>query len=229
MTATFPELKREKSSSLAATVYNAIKEAILSLQVKPKDYLYINEIANYYEISNTPVREAFIKLESDGWIKLDGRRGAQVVILSSKEYLELVKIAASLMGSIARQAAVSLNDENRKKLETHYRITLGYLKNNQIPQKMSPEELRTQFNELIFSCTDNDAMIRLIKVIFEKEYHVRTVLWDIVDGPLHDSLEQHCGIINAILSHNADKAYQLMFEHETLFDMQTAIKLETRY
>ena len=228
-TMTLPGLKKEKKSSLATIVYDALKEAILSLQIKPKDYLYINEIAAYYKISNTPIREAFIRLEEDGWLKLEGRRGAQVVVLSSKKYLETVKIAASLMGAIARKAAISLDDENRNKLETHIRTTLDFLKNNSIPENLSPEELRFQFNELIFSCIDNDEMIMIVKKLFEKEYRVRKILWDVVDGPLHDSLEQHCGIIKAILDHNADQAYQLMFEHETLFDLQTAIKLENRY
>ena len=61
--------------SLTERVYASLKEAILSLKVRPRDYLIIGEVAKHYNISRTPVREALILLEQEGWVEHEGRRG----------------------------------------------------------------------------------------------------------------------------------------------------------
>ncbi|HEX2986917.1 MAG TPA: GntR family transcriptional regulator, partial [Chloroflexota bacterium] len=58
--------------------YDAIKEAILSNQFPPGESLAEQMLADLYQVSRTPVREALQRLAKDGLVEMIPRRGAFV-------------------------------------------------------------------------------------------------------------------------------------------------------
>ena len=64
-----PALIANDAYSLTEQVFHTLKQGILSLQIKPREYLIIGDIAESYGLSRTPVREALIMLEREGWVK----------------------------------------------------------------------------------------------------------------------------------------------------------------
>ena len=59
-----------KDSSVQSAVYNALRKNIMSLQLKPGTVMSTQEVAKTLNVSRTPVREAFIRLQRDGLIKM---------------------------------------------------------------------------------------------------------------------------------------------------------------
>ncbi len=57
---------QDKQTSVQTAVYNALKNNIMSLQLKPGSTMSTQEIATKLSVSRTPVREAFIRLQRDG-------------------------------------------------------------------------------------------------------------------------------------------------------------------
>jgi DNA-binding GntR family transcriptional regulator len=55
--------------------YDYVKRQILEVGVKPGAYITDTAIANELDISRTPVREAFRRLEYDGFPDYEARRG----------------------------------------------------------------------------------------------------------------------------------------------------------
>lgn len=58
--------RRVKRDSASAQIHDALRERIISLELAPGQYLSRSEIAAYYGVSQTPVRDAMIKLEEEG-------------------------------------------------------------------------------------------------------------------------------------------------------------------
>ena len=106
-----PPLPKNESFTLTERVFQALKQGILSLAIKPREYLIIGNVAKAYGISRTPVREALIMLEREGWVENDGRRGARVTAPSATAILELVEIQGVLEGYITRRATEILSDD----------------------------------------------------------------------------------------------------------------------
>ena len=57
-----PPLPVNEEYSLTEKVFEALKKGILSLELKPREYLVIGDVAKEYDLSRTPVREAIIML-----------------------------------------------------------------------------------------------------------------------------------------------------------------------
>ena len=72
-----------------AAVYESLLRMIGELELPPGRRLVEEELANFFDVSKTPVREALLLLEADGVVKLERYRGATVTWLSLEEYQEL--------------------------------------------------------------------------------------------------------------------------------------------
>lgn len=67
-----------KMYSSAERAYLEVKERILSGGLSGGELISEGEVAGELGMSRTPVREAFLRLETEGWMKLYPKRGALV-------------------------------------------------------------------------------------------------------------------------------------------------------
>lgn len=74
-----------KLHSAAEQVYREVKERILSAALPGGELISEGEIAAEMGTSRTPVREAFLRLEAEGWMRLYPKRGALVVPVADGE------------------------------------------------------------------------------------------------------------------------------------------------
>lgn len=71
--------------SAAETVYREVKELILSGELAGGELISEGEIAQRTGRSRTPVREAFLRLEAEGWMRLYPKKGALIVPVAEGE------------------------------------------------------------------------------------------------------------------------------------------------
>jgi DNA-binding GntR family transcriptional regulator len=101
-----PSSRRTK----AEAVYDALQQAILSGRLQPGEHLRQEEVAAEWGVSQTPVREAFRRLESEGLVEHQPNRGVVVrgipwapppppMELIARRWAELVHDPDSIPGS----------------------------------------------------------------------------------------------------------------------------------
>src|SRR5215211_3673501 len=64
---------------LTARVEDALREAILTGELRPGTRLSVPQVATLLGVSRTPAREALFALERDGLVDISPRRGAVVL------------------------------------------------------------------------------------------------------------------------------------------------------
>lgn len=74
-----------KLYSAAELAYREVKELILSGALPGGELISEGEIAARMGSSRTPVREAFLRLEAEGWMRLYPKRGALIVPVADGE------------------------------------------------------------------------------------------------------------------------------------------------
>ena len=88
-------------------VYEAIKQAIVSEAYTSGDYLREEQLARSLGVSRTPVREAFRRLGSEGWLEVKPNFGVRVKTWSIRDVEEIfearILIEAYLVGRAASQ------------------------------------------------------------------------------------------------------------------------------
>ncbi len=88
-------------------VYDALRARILAMEMLPGAIIDENALAAEFGLSRTPVREALLRLASDGLVALEPNRGASVRALDLQEVPELVAAMEVCMRVTSRWAASS--------------------------------------------------------------------------------------------------------------------------
>ncbi|QNG17343.1 GntR family transcriptional regulator [Rhodococcus triatomae] len=107
--------------SAAEQVYQDVKELILSGGLPGGELISEGEVANRTGCSRTPVREAFLRLEAEGWMRLYPKRGALIVpvadgeaehIVDARQLLETHSVRYLAEHAAERAAVVHALDDN---------------------------------------------------------------------------------------------------------------------
>lgn len=97
-------------------LYSRLKDDILRLRLDPGARLVVDELAQRYGTSATPVRQALHILQVDGLVEIAHNRGARVSPLSAAE-LELIQsIRTGLEGRLARLGTPKMTDDDVREL-----------------------------------------------------------------------------------------------------------------
>lgn len=87
---------------LADEVYDQLVKAIMDRDIGPDDRLVQEKLAAELDISRTPVREALLRLEKEGVLRLGNSGGFRLAEISEDETLELYQARAAIEGQAAR-------------------------------------------------------------------------------------------------------------------------------
>jgi len=91
---------------LADGTYEAIKAMILDHEISPGEHVGIDELSRDLAVSQTPIREALARLESDGLVSKIPLRGYQATdLLSVQQFDELFQFRALIEPWAASEAA----------------------------------------------------------------------------------------------------------------------------
>ena len=82
--------------TLGQSIYNCLKKAIIENKIKPNQKINENEIADSFKVSRTPVREALVKLEAEGFTKITSHRDVVVQEVSYGDLAELFQVIGIL-------------------------------------------------------------------------------------------------------------------------------------
>lgn len=92
----------EQPLSLGEQIANGIADDILHERLKPGEAIPEQQLAQSYQVSRGPIRDALRILEKEGVVRILPRRGARVTQLSIDEVDEVFVIRATLFGLAAR-------------------------------------------------------------------------------------------------------------------------------
>ncbi len=86
-------------------VHSSLRHMILYNEIKPGDWLRQKEVSDQFQVSRTPVREAFRTLSQEGLVELVPNHGARISALSIEEFEEIYALRMGIEGLAARLTA----------------------------------------------------------------------------------------------------------------------------
>lgn len=108
-------------------IYRSLRHAVLYNQILPGSWLRQKDISAQFNVSRTPVREAFRTLDQEGLVELVPNYGARVTDLTVEEFEEIYALRMGIEGLAARITAEKLQPEQlpplRQLLENLAQIT----------------------------------------------------------------------------------------------------------
>ena len=98
---------------LREIVYEELKRQILVGEIAPGTRMMEVELAEDMGVSRTPVREAIRKLEKEGLVTIEPRRGAYASDISIKDMVDVLEVRQMLEGMAASMAAQKVTEEEK--------------------------------------------------------------------------------------------------------------------
>jgi DNA-binding GntR family transcriptional regulator len=203
--------------------YDYVKRQILEVGVKPGAYITDTAIANELDISRTPVREAFRRLEREGFLDYEARRGWRVYALSMKDINEIFDIKVEVEGMMARKAAVCQDEKLRSELKATIQRMRQAADGKDIPAWLENDPI---LHRLIFSMAGNQRASALIENLNDQYHRVRIGFVARTER-IQRSIGEHEAFVGAILEGDGDAAERLMREHQNRLRHELVQLLET--
>ena len=187
---------------LREMVYEELKMQILTGAIIPGTRMMEVELAEEMGVSRTPIREAIRKLEKEGLVVIEPRRGAYASQISTQDMVEILEVRENMEGLAAFFAASLMQPEEMaelKEIETKY---------NEAEIKGSMEDMikyDTRFHRIIVESCNNKILVQMIEQLQELVLRFRYIYYD--NFRRADNMpEEHRIIIEAIESGNAEAA-----------------------
>ena len=135
-------------------IYQLLKERIMWLDLVPESVLNISELADEFGVSRTPIKEAMLLLQADGWIL---RHGSHFLVtpLSLVRIREINEIRSVLEVQANIWAMYRITDEELKSLKT---LEKEILQVNESPSKRKVVEVDLKFHRRLFEATKNNQL-----------------------------------------------------------------------
>jgi DNA-binding GntR family transcriptional regulator len=189
---TFAVERRDLSSMTAQEkAYEYVKAKIIDRSFKEGDFLTEGEIAKLLGVSRTPIREAFLRLETENFLKLFPKKGALVPPVSTREIKDVmearivielfsVEKLAGKCSQIASQLRSLLEEQARLEQDDNIRDFI---------------ELDRQFHHLMVSNCGNNIFVNLYGTLRERQ--IRMGIQAVTYGPerVKQVLEEHEAIV----------------------------------
>ncbi len=103
--------------TITETIFQFIKKSIINGEFQPNQRLHEKKIAELFNVSTTPTREAFQRLSAEKYLILNARKEVIVAGLSQKGINELYEVIRVLDAFSAKKALVNLTDKDIRDLK----------------------------------------------------------------------------------------------------------------
>ena len=202
-------LKIEQYQPLREVVFENIRTAIQSGELRPGERLMEVQLAESLGVSRTPVREAIRKLEKAGLVIISPRRGVYVAEISLEDTENILEIRGCLEGKAAELAATRISREEQGALAACLKSFIFYMDNNQMKEALKKD---VQFHCIIRQASRNQQLIQILEDLSEQVNRFRMVyLKNAAEAP---SLpEEHTKILNALDKRDPDETRRMMIAH----------------
>jgi DNA-binding GntR family transcriptional regulator len=194
-----------KPRNLTTLAYEGIKRYILEGKLDENSRLTEEFLAQQFEISKSPIREALNSLQTEGLIRIEPRRGAYLRRYSAKEVKDLYDLRETL--EVYAVDIADLNDGLFKQLSQSVKDTRKHLK---AKNKIKHIEEDVNFHGVIARAAGNAELCRVLENVQHQIWLCRCKTYDLSSSSAPKS---HQNILDALKSKNRKQAKAAMREH----------------
>ena len=199
-------IKLDDKRTLSEKVYDRLKELIMDGELERGTKITETSIAKMFDVSPTPVREAFRRLASDGLIEVASWKGVIVKGIEQKDLLEIYECREALEGMVGKLAVRNITEEDIEILEG----ILERCNDAETPEILI--ELNTEFHNELLRIARNERLSKLLNelmvvILYDRDisgrYSVRR----------KEIVAEHLDILKYLKKKDEKKVSELMSKH----------------
>ncbi|MFL9925306.1 GntR family transcriptional regulator [Herbaspirillum lusitanum] len=204
-------------------VLSLLRNDILSGKYHPGDKLRQDEVARRFEVSTTPVREAFRGLRSEGLVFIDANKGVVVKGLTVDDVAEIYELRIALEPLLAKKAVSSIAPESLLAAQAIHEEMCA----SSDPHQWSA--LNREFHIKLMMSEENSRLYEIVKnLLVVAEPYVSLSIF-IHPKILQVDNEEHAMILDGYNKKNGKQVEKIVKQHleQTLAAIQDSVNEQT--
>jgi DNA-binding GntR family transcriptional regulator len=195
----------------ASRVYRQLREDILRLNIAPGELLDETRIGKSFKLSRSPVREALVRLATEGLIKTLPNKSTIVSPLNIEEFSSYID-ALDLVQRITTRLAARLRTSEQ--LDTIRKRQAGFYKAVVVHDALAMIERNHDFHVAISNASQNRYLSDFnSRLLDEGRRYLRLYFRSFNDALPPELNDEHNRIISAIDARDEELAERLAHEH----------------
>jgi DNA-binding GntR family transcriptional regulator len=199
-----------RAMPLTVSAYQTLRKLILSNEWQPGFQATEPEIALRLAMSRTPVREALMRLQSEGLVAVVPRHGLRVLPVSPDDMREIYQILTSLEATAAGLAAK--RDLAAAQLAPLDEATATMERALAADDLTAWAEADAQFHDMLLDLGGNRKLKAVVLNFLDRAHRARMITLRIRPKPVA-STREHIDLVKAIRRHDAKTAQELHRRH----------------
>jgi DNA-binding GntR family transcriptional regulator len=186
-----------ENSTSKTRIYRDVRRSIIMGHCKPGERLEVEELAQHYETSVTPVRDALQMLSQEGLVTIRPRSGYFVARITLKQLRDMMDLRKTLELAAIERAVLRITDEQVTELRT---VHAGYTGDDDLSYDRYTDENRS-FHYLVALASGNLEMAEMIAHL-----HDRLARFMVLRHAGKSQEITHAQIVDALQSHDVEAA-----------------------
>lgn len=197
-----------RKESLSESIHDRILEMIIQNPSQEEQVLNENRLVELFGVSKAPVREALIKLCSEGVLRSVPRYGYVVVQMNEKDHRDVVKTRIILETEALKESLSRIGE--RELAEIHRQIMNASAKKNVDVWEVWDDNV--EFHILLASYSDNQVLVKFLRECMSIQKRIYAQMKWLQESSMEDSVEStpHSGIYQALCDRNLELACRLL-------------------
>jgi DNA-binding GntR family transcriptional regulator len=182
-------------------IYDFFRDQIQKDIIKPGDPIAIKHVAELFGVSRTPLREALLQLQSEGFVTILPQRGVFINKLGEKD----IKNIYEILGGLESRVVISVFDKigtaeiaKMRRIDMEMQDAILYQNSNKY------YDLNVSFHAVILDLSKNETLVNYAKIQKQKLYGFTSVnygkQWE------NKNFQEHEEFIQLLEKGNAVKA-----------------------
>ncbi|MDD4895629.1 MAG: GntR family transcriptional regulator [Atribacterota bacterium] len=198
-----------KNMNLSDQLYEDIKDRVLRDDLKLGAKISVDEIAKYYDVSHTPVREALNKLSMDGIVISAPNKVHKIFNFSKKELLEVMEIR-KICECYSIDKAIENIKQEKFEIILKQVLELKNLRGKDVSHNFYNTDL--ELHKTIIEGSKNSKLIEFYNQVY---FIIETVIYriDSQEKDINEFILEHINILSSIIKKDSNLTKKLLEKH----------------
>lgn len=191
-------------------LYQDLKEKIILLEHSPGAVIREKELMKRYGVSRTPVREALMKLEMNGFVRIIPNIGTFVEDISFRQLKEVFEVRSYLIRLSGYLAAERISEQELEEIQNHIADMKAAGSKKELIQ------LDRKIHGIINRAGKNKILVKIIDELHEQAVRIWTYSSSIKDYK-SNLVQEFEDIANALAQRDGEVTANLLEKHAKHF------------
>lgn len=195
-------------------IYKALKDRIVFCELLPGSLILETDLIAEFHTSRTPVREALLRLEREGYIVIEQRKATRVSRISLSDVHDLMELRLMIEPQIIRNFGARIDDETRDRLmDNQSRFNALEQEDSSLQNLKEFLKLDYEFHYLLISLSGNKVLIKHLDELLIQSMRYWYFMLVTMNKRITEVRTEHRQVAELLLNNQIEKAAVALEKH----------------